>query len=141
MARKSNKTEAVMRLITGSRTAVNPIIDEEFKEEVIKQLSEADMPSAASSYSGGTTEINVTSEIVSGWLPEALRRFNCCTCTRCTAEASVEAFKAIPEIKMTVRSREDLEKAEKLRREKKQEIMMQLVKIAVRRKSLPKHET
>ena len=139
MARKSNKTEAVMRLITGSRTASNPIIDEDFKKEVLKQLSEESEKMTYSSYSGGTTEVNVTSEVISGWLPEALRRFGCCTCARCSAEASVEAFRRVPEIKMTVKNRDDLEKAEKLRKDNRQKIMMILVKIAVERKELEKH--
>ena len=135
-----------MRLITGTGTPSNPIIDENFKEDVIKPIGDSKNTAESSAvsserFSGGETVVNITSELVSGWLPEALRRFGCCRCSRCMAEASVEAFDRLPVITVSVRNKKDLEKAEKLRREKSREIMMTLVRIAVERKNLPKHES
>ncbi len=131
-----------MRLITGTRTAVNPMIDENFKEEVIKPIGKTkDAPAVNSRpFDGEETVINITAEVVSGWLPEALRRFGCCTCPRCMADASAEAFAKLPAVKFRVKTREDLAEADRLREQNKQNIMMNLVRIAVARKELPKHQ-
>ncbi|MBQ8569550.1 MAG: hypothetical protein IJ446_10080 [Oscillospiraceae bacterium] len=149
-SRKSNKTASVMKLLTGNQ-ASNPIIDKEFKEDVIRPIEEqrtraaieAASPKAAAPVSAGhdtgETEVNIASELVSEWLSPVLERFGCCRCGRCMAEASVEAFERLPMITVKVRSSADLEKVKKIKAENKQKAMMILVSIASARKNMPKH--
>lgn len=127
-----------MRLLTGSDGPVNPIIDETFKEEIIRS-KENPRPMVQKQNPDGTAEINITSELISEWLPVAMKRFNCCTCDRCSAEAAVEAFEEISPVIVKIRTDSDLKRAEKLKEEKRQSVLMALVKIAVKRKSLGRH--
>ena len=127
-----------MRLITGSRPAVNPIIDDNFKEQVIRPMAERKLKSEKTDRSD--TRINVTSELVSEWLPSVLGRFSCCTCSRCKAEASVKALELLPAIVVEIRGKKDIDKAKALKEENKQWVLMTLVKIAIERKKLPHHQ-
>ena len=79
---KTHKTESVMRLLTRSESnsAKNPILDDKFKQENIlaEQIEkEADIkPTVHKVPQTGTgVEINVTSELISEWLPAVLKRF------------------------------------------------------------------
>ena len=135
MDRRTNKTASVMRLLTGSGTAANPMLDEEFKKEVIVPREKELLRN-----NGREVVINITSELISKWLPEALKRFGCCCCDLCLAEASVEAFDRIPPLEIRIKSDKDLKKAEKLKADNLSKVMMTLVQIAVERKKLKKHK-
>ncbi len=146
-------------MLTGDKEE-NPLLNDEFKRDVIDPIeklknsgsqkttapisSSAPMGQAAENAKQTPavfkeTEINISTELISEWLPSTLKRFKCCDCPRCAAEASAEAFRVIEPVKFTVRSPEDLEKAKELKEEYKRKIMMKLVSIAVARKALPIH--
>lgn len=144
---KTHKTESVMRLLTRSESnsAKNPILDDKFKQENIlaEQIEkEADIkPTVHKVPQTGTgVEINVTSELISEWLPAVLKRFNCCTCSLCRAEASVEALEKLTSMKVTVRTEEDMKRADELKESAKRRVLTELIRIAIARRSLIKHE-
>lgn len=139
---KSNKTDAIMRLITGE-SAVNPILDNDFKEDVI--ASRQSVPGRAKKnaeieqFRKNSVVIDVAAELVSEFLPVALKRFNCCQCPICFAEAMADALDAVPERKIKVRDNTDLKKADQLKKKSKHEILTILVRIAIIRRGFPIH--
>lgn len=128
---KSNKTDAVMRLLTGKKVASNPILDSSFKEEKITQK-------AAPKRANGA-EIDITGELVSELMPQVLSRFNCCTCPLCYADAVAEAADRVPTLKVRINGKEDLKRADKMKKQNRKEVIMMLVSLAVERRRLPKH--
>lgn len=139
--RKTNKTTAVLRMLTGEKIT-NPILTPEFKEDVIRPIEELKKripESVVNTRTGNETEINITAELVSEWLPAVLERFGCCRCPRCYAEASVAAFDRIKPVKAKIRRPADLEKADKLKETNRRKVIMSLVSIAAERKGNPKH--
>ena len=139
IAIKTNKTPSVMRLLRGSSSASNPMLDHEFKKEnIIPKESKKIMLNGKTALEREVT-INVTSELISEWMPKLLERFNCCGCDICAAEASVEAMERTPSILIKVKDKKDIVKAEKLKQDNQMKILMVLVQIAVERKKLPKH--
>ena len=139
MPPKTHKTPQLMKLLTGGSQVSNPILDENFKEEIIRSR-ENPVPVKPVPSDDGGTEINITSELISQWLPLVIKRFNVCACGRCTAEATVEAFDKIRPIIVKVKSDIDLHRAQKLKREKEQSVLMQLIRIISPRKKLPRHD-
>ncbi|MEG0614712.1 MAG: late competence development ComFB family protein [Oscillospiraceae bacterium] len=144
MNRKTNKTAQVLRLLTKteSDSIENPLMNDEFKEEVIhirnnrttKPAEKAETPIKAE------TGINVVSELVQEWLPQTLKRFNCCDCDLCKAEMMVEAMNKIPPKYVFVRSEKDFEKLAKIKEQYKQQVINALVRITIRSKNHPVHE-
>lgn len=140
--KKSNKTASVLRMLTGEKIR-NPMLSEEFKEDVIKPIEELKRRSGADTkteHTGRETEINITSELISEWLPSALDRFKCCKCPQCYAEASVAAFEKIQPIKVKIKGPEDLERAEQIKEDNRRKVMMNLITVAMARKNLPVHK-
>lgn len=141
-------------MLTGDKEE-NPLLNDNFKKEFIDPIENSKSaaaqnvspdektPPSRQDISDGfkETEINISTELISEWLPSTLKRFKCCTCGRCSAEASAEAFSAIEPVKYIVRSPEDLEKAKELKEQYKRKVMMKLVSIAVARKNLPVHDS
>ena len=128
-----------MKLLTKSQTIVNPMLDQSFKNEVIVPIGERRKKADTVRAQGEETIVNITSELVSRWLPEALKRFGCCRCSICMAEASVTAFERLPVITAVIKNRKDLEKADKLREQYRRKILMTIIRIAVERKRMPHH--
>ncbi len=135
-------------MLTGDKEE-NPLLNDNFRKEFIDPI-ENNKSAAAQTASPARqelsdgfkeTEINISTELISEWLPSTLKRFNCCTCGRCSAEASAEAFSAIEPVKYIVRSPEDLEKVKELKEQYKRKVMMKLIGIAVARKNLPVHDS
>lgn len=129
---KSNKTDAVMRLLTGKKTAANPILDSEFKEKKIT--------SRKKSARDGGTEIDIAGELVSEFLPKVLERFNCCRCPVCYAEAMSDALERSPTMTIKINSKDDLRQAEDIKRKSRREILTILIRIAIKRRRLEKHD-
>lgn len=146
---QTNKTAQVLRLLTKSEgdTPENPIINEDFKEEVIHPRSVKASPAAerkpapepASAPVKEATEINVISELVSEWLPQTLERFKCCTCELCRAELTVEALNQLPPKYVRISSEEDLKEAERLKEELKPQVLKVIVPLAIRAQRSPRH--
>ncbi len=151
MSRKTNKTAPLLRLISGNdeNGIENPIINEEFKEDVIhvrtpnlrdrqtkNSVSENSVKKPAETKIVG---INVVSELVQEWLAESIHRFNICECDVCKAEITVEALNRIPPKYIYIDSKTNYDEVRKIKEKCKSEVIMTLVKIAISRKNLPKH--
>ena len=131
MAARSNKTDAVMRLLTGKKTAGNPILDSEFK---VKKIT-----SKSVSLSKGT-EIDITGELVTELLPRVMARFQCCRCGVCYAEAMPEALEVTPTLKVRINGKDDVKRAEKMKQQSRREVLFALIRLALNRKKLPRHD-
>ncbi len=127
-----------MQMLTGM-PASNPILDEEFKEEIIKAGEEIEPPKVVRDRDG-RTQINVTSELVSRWLPKVIERFNICKCERCRAEITIRAMDDIRPIIVKVHSDEDIQRAASLKADRQHMVLMQLIAIAAERRSMPRHD-
>lgn len=139
MPPKTHKTPQLMKLITGGSKVSNPLLDENFKEEMIRSRNNPTPVKPVPSDDGGT-EINVTSELISQWLPLVMKRFNVCSCEKCYADAMVDAFDEIRPVIVKVKSEADLERAQKIKFDRELSVLMQLIRIVVKRKKLPRHD-
>ena len=130
---KSNKTEAVMRLLTGGKkTAPNPILDSSFKVERITSKSVRKGANGA--------EIDITGELVTELLPQVLERFNCCRCAVCYAEAMADAVDAVPTLKIRVNGKDDLRRADRMKMQSRREVLCTLIRLAIQRRRFPRHK-
>lgn len=130
---KSNKTEAVMRLLTGGKkTAPNPILDSSFKVERITSKSVRKGANGA--------EIDITGELVTELLPQVLERFNCCRCAVCYAEAMADAIDAVPTLKIRVNGKDDLRRADRMKMQSRREVLCTLIRLAIQRRRFPRHK-
>lgn len=130
---KSNKTEAVMRLLTGGKkTAPNPILDSSFKVERITSKSVRKGANGA--------EIDITGELVTELLPQVLERFNCCRCAVCYAEAMAEAIDAVPTLKIRINGKDDLRRADRMKMQSRREVLCTLIRLAIQRRRFPRHK-
>lgn len=129
---KSNKTDAVMRLLTGKKTAANPILDSDFKEKKITVRKK-------SAREGGT-EIDIAGELVTEFLPKVLDRFRCCRCPVCYADAMSEALEKSPVMTIKINGKEDLKRADDLKHKSRRDILRVLIRIAIKRRNLEKHK-
>ena len=133
MAARSNKTDAIMRLLTGKKPASNPILDSEFKvEKITSRKSEVKRTMGA--------EIDVAGELVTELLPKVLGRFRCCRCAICYAEAMTEALEKAPTMKIRINSKEDVKRADKMKQQSRKEVLLILIRLAITRKKLPRHD-
>ncbi len=141
----SHKTEPVMRLLTGGNLAVNPILDNEFKQSVIEMHSNdrANEETLAKKESEkdviSPNEIVLSEELLSEVLPTALKRFGCCTCDKCYAEAMAEGFMRVPYITIKIESDDDIKRAKAIKKLNLETVTKIAVKIALERRNLPKH--
>ncbi len=131
--KSTNKTDAVMRLLTGKKTSVkkNPILDSGFKEENITSRTPP---------KNDGTEIDIAGELVSEFLPQVLERFNCCKCPVCYAEAMSDALAKAPTLKIRINNKDDLRQAEAIKAKSRREILTILIRLAIKRRRLKKHE-
>ena len=139
----SHKTDAVMKLLTGGNLAVNPMLDNEFKQSVIEMHSNSKNPAKKNEPKPKppeTTEICVSSELITELLPTALKRFNCCSCDRCFAEAMADALDSVPYLSCKIRTPQDKKKADEMKAKYTRSVTNEMVKIAIRRRALPKHK-
>ena len=140
MARSTHKTPQLMKLLTGSSDVTNPFLDEDFKAEVLRAEQHPEPVKQIPTEDGGT-QINITSELISQWVPKVMGRFNICSCKRCTAEAMIEAYDMVKPVIIRVKSDADIKYAEKRKSEEQQNVIMQIIRMAVKRKSLPRHDS
>lgn len=122
-----------MRLLTGKKPASNPILDSDFKVEKItsRKIEKKRVPG---------TEIDIAGELVSELLPKVLGRFGCCRCAACYADAMAEALKKAPTMKVRIVSKEDVRRADKMKQQSRKEVLLILIRMAIQRKRLPRHD-
>ena len=161
MEHKSNKTEAVMRLLTGKKVATNPSLGSSLKEEetapkniepkIVEQPVVAQPepqpqviaqpePQPQVIEQPRVVEIDVTGELITELMPQVLQRFNCCQCPICYADAVTEAGNRVPTIKVKINGKEDMKMVDKMKDQHRKDVMMTLVRLALERKPLPKHD-
>lgn len=87
-----------------------------------------------------TVEIDVTGELITELMPQVLQRFNCCQCPICYADAVTEAGNRVPTIKVKINGKEDMKMVDKMKDQHRKDVMMTLVRLALERKPLPKHD-
>ena len=87
-----------------------------------------------------TVEIDVTGELITELMPQVLQRFNCCQCPICYADAVAEAGNRVPTIKVKINGKEDMKMVDKMKDQHRKDVMMTLVRLALERKPLPKHD-
>ncbi len=141
-AKVTHKTDAVMKLLTGKSTATNPIIDNEFKQSVIEMHTNTQKSAEkaeSETKQSEAAEICVSSELITELLPIALKRFNCCTCDRCFAEAMADALDAVPYLSCRIRTPQDKKKADEMKKKYTRSVTNEMVKLAISRRALPKH--
>lgn len=141
-AKVTHKTDAVMKLLTGKSTATNPIIDNEFKQSVIEMHTNTQKSAKKAepkTKESEAAEICVSSELITELLPIALKRFNCCTCDRCFAEAMADALDAVPYLSCRVRTPQDKKKADEMKKKYTRSVTNEMVRLAIARRTLPKH--
>lgn len=85
-------------------------------------------------------EIDVTGELITELMPQVLQRFNCCQCPICYADAVTEAGNRVPTIKVKINGKEDMKMVDKMKDQHRKDVMMTLVRLALERKPLPKHD-
>lgn len=156
----SNKTEAVMKLLTGNNLAVNPVLDNEFKQTVIESKNVTAEPPKTEPVQAETpkpapvvqtppppppppepveTEVCISSELIMEILPSVLDRFQCCKCDRCFAQAMADALDVIPYKSVKVKNAEEMQQAKELKEQMRADVMRGLVRIGIARKALEKH--
>ena len=141
-AKVTHKTDAVMKLLTGKSTATNPIIDNEFKQSVIEMHTNTQKSAEKAepeTKQSEAAEICVSSELITELLPIALKRFNCCTCDRCFAEAMADALDAVPYLSCRIRTPQDKKKADEMKKKYTRSVTNEMVKLAIARRAFPKH--
>lgn len=141
-AKVTHKTDAVMKLLTGKSTATNPIIDNEFKQSVIEMHTNTQKAAKKAEHEtkeSEAAEICISSELITEILPIALKRFNCCTCDRCFAEAMADALDAVPYLSCRVRTPQDKKKADEMKKKYTRSVTNEMVRLAIARRTLPKH--
>lgn len=138
---RSHKTEAIMKLLTGGNIALNPMLDNEFKQAVfsLRRENEPIKKPAEPQKKVLPAEINITTELITEMLPQILQRFGCCKCNICFAEAMSAALDTIEPIKVKIRSEADVKRADALKIKHRSGVMSALVKLGISRRSLPKH--
>lgn len=129
----SHKTDAVMKLLTGGKPAVNPMVDQDFKESVIEKKRTE--PKAVK-----PTEICISSELITEILPVALKRFNCCCCDRCFASAMADALDCVPYITVNVNNDEDMKRAKELKKRSRRDVMRSIIRLVISRRGLERHD-
>lgn len=155
MEHKSNKTAPLLKMLTKSESgsAQNPIMNEEFKEEMIharksgisakkmspEEVREVKVVGTVRPITKTTGGINIVSELVQEWLPETLVRFKCCGCDICRAEMTVAALNAIPPKYVVVESEADFSTVEEMKVKYRPKVIRALVKLALVEKNSPRH--
>ena len=142
MGRKTNKTAHVLRLLATNEfdKKENPILNEEFKEEVILHKKNIEIPEVVEEISlPKAVGINIISEIIDENLDAVLNRFRCCNCEKCKEEIIIAALNFI-EPKYVSNKTTEPEDLEVMKIKYKSGVVSVLVKYAIQLKNNPIHE-
>ncbi len=142
MNKKTNKTAHVLKLLTNSdeQGLENPILNEEFKDEVIHKRTPAQKaePPQKPVEKPAAIKVNIISELVSENQQAVAERFRCCTCDICMAELTVSVLNELPPKYAYVRDG-SYDEVESLKKKYKAEVVSVLVKHALKLKNNPAH--
>ncbi len=142
MGRKTNKTAHVLRLLATNEfdKKENPILNDEFKEEVILHKNNITISNEADEIAiPKTAGINIISELIEENLDSVLDRFRCCSCEKCKEEIMISALNFI-EPKYVSNKMIAAEEIEEMKLKYKSSVVSVLVKYAIQLKNNPIHE-
>ena len=146
MSKKTNKTAHVLKLLsnTAEGTIGNPILNDEFKDEVIHVRSrtsstakKAEIPPVNDASTG--VRVNIIADLVSENQEAIAARFKCCNCDVCMAELTVSVLNDIHPKYAYIKDG-SLAEVEDLKKQFRAEVISSLVKHTIKLKSKPIHE-
>jgi len=168
MARKSNKTEHVLKLIskedpetaeqeeTAADQAETPAAESETAADQVDALLES--LEAAAGPSGGdsatksaaeaghglqpgdsTLLINIAEQMVRENIHEVMERLNVCTCPVCTNDVAALALNMLPQKYITTNTGKQFTQMEMYKKQYETDVLAALTKACVRVKSGPRH--
>ena len=103
MGKKTNKTEHVLKLLTGysNNEVENPILNEEFKNEKIHSrhnLGENHEPRKIQK----NVKVDILKELVKENIDSVIERFNICGCDECRNEIIINSLRDIKPVYINV---------------------------------------
>lgn len=135
MGKKTNKTEHVLKLLTGSSNneVANPILNEEFKHEKIhtRHNDENQYKSEAVQKS---VKVDILNEIVKENIDSVIERFNICNSDESKNEIIINTLRETKPVYVNVTDN-DYEEVNKQKNIYKSEIISNLVKYAIKTKA------
>ena len=135
MGKKTNKTEHVLKLLTGysNNEVENPILNEDFKNEKIHSRHNSD-----ESYEPKNIPINVKvdvlKELVKENIDSVIERFNICGCDECKNEIIINSLREITPVYIDVVNN-NYEEVKKQKNIYRQKVVTNLVKNAIKLKT------
>lgn len=141
MSARTHKTAPLLNLLSrsGDSQIENPIINDEFKQEVIHVKPDTRKKERSPTDTDSSQGINIIAELVDEWLPIAVSRFKCCGCDVCIAEMTVDALGSIPPEYVDIDSPDGLKKMEDNKEKFRSQVIKKLVSIVLKNKVHPKH--
>ncbi len=145
MNRKTNKTAHVLRLLASADGVIkgNPILDEDFKDEMILHRKTNDKPSVDEQEDveivlPKAIGVNIVSDLIEENLTSVLDRFRCCDCDKCRKQIMLTALNQIQPQYVDAET-VDAEEIKNLKDRYKTSVVTVLVKVALQIKSNPIH--
>jgi hypothetical protein len=139
--KKSNKTDAILKLLTAGSNVGNPLLDEKFKDDVILPINERKPLAQKTFHPGEEIDVDIIAELAAEFLPSAIERFGCCKCDHCFADMIADVVDKCPHTLVKIRNNDDYDRAEYLKRQHRNTVLRAVVSVAIVYKSRRKHFT
>ncbi|NLP30858.1 MAG: late competence development ComFB family protein [Clostridiales bacterium] len=148
MAKKSNKTEQVLKLITKNQELAEAAAEELDKEKEIKEnnleertedKSEEMIAQAFTGRSGSTILLNVTEKLVFEYVDEIMGKLKVCNCPTCKNDVIALALNSLPQKYVTTHAGKQFLLLDTYRKQYETDIISALTKACVRVKVSPRH--
>jgi competence protein ComFB len=148
MAKKSNKTEQVLKLITKNQELAEAAAEELDKEKEIKEnnleertedKSEEMIAQAFTGRSGSTILLNVTEKLVFEYVDEIMGKLKVCNCPTCKNDVIALALNSLPQKYVTTHAAKQFLLLDTYRKQYETDIISALTKACVRVKVSPRH--
>lgn len=145
MIKKTNKTEHVLKLLTGnsSNTAKNPILNKDFKEEIIEEkiqtLTQSPVVEEEKKITPIPIKIDVIEELVKENIPDVLNRFKACDCELCQREILINTLRQTEPVYVD-NDEEHKYEILKIKEENRQQVIAKIVKNVIHIKTNPIHK-
>jgi hypothetical protein len=135
--KKSHKTPALMKLLTGGSVFGNPFLDDTFKADT--SLPGVKPPPVRTYNPGEEFDLDVITELATEFLPIAIERFGCCRCERCFADMLSDIIDRCPHALIKIRSKDDFLRAEYLKGHHRNAVLRVVVSVAIKYRKRKKH--
>jgi competence protein ComFB len=148
MAKKSNKTEQVLKLITKNQELAEAAAEELDKEKEIKEnnleertedKSEEIIAQAFTGRSGSTILLNVNEKLVFEYVDEIMGKLKVCDCPTCKNDVIALALNSLPQKYVTTHAGKQFLLLDTYRKQYETDIISALTKACVRVKVSPRH--